>query len=96
VRFGAALERVPPASVPRGSPVTLEQLHEQVRALTAAVSALMGQTAAHQPLVDLRAAAEHLNVSTRTLRRMVEREEVPFRRIGRTLRFNLALLAPRT
>jgi excisionase family DNA binding protein len=52
--------------------------------------------ATHQPRVDLRTAAEHLGLSTRTLRRMVEREEVPYRRIGRTLRFNLALLAPRT
>jgi excisionase family DNA binding protein len=52
--------------------------------------------AAHQPLIDLRTAAEHLGLSTRTLRRMVEREEVPYRRIGRALRFNLALMAPRT
>lgn len=51
--------------------------------------------AAHQPLVDLKAASEHLGVSTRTLRRMVERNEVPFRKIGRTLRFNVALLSPR-
>jgi len=63
----------------------------QLGELTAAVRRM----AAHQPLVDLRTAAEHLGLSTRTLRRMVEREEVPYRRIGRTLRFNLTLLAPR-
>jgi len=60
------------------------------------LSAAVRRMAAHQPLVDLKTAAEHVGVSTRTLRRMVEREQVPYRRIGRTLRFNLALLAPRT
>ena len=73
------------------TPVTLEALCQRLEALTAAVERM----AAHQPLVDLQTAADHLGVSTRTLRRMVERQEVSFRRIGRTLRFNLALLAPR-
>ena len=73
------------------TPVTLDVLHESVQALTAAVERM----AAHQPLVDLQTAADHLGVSKRTLRRLVERHDVPFRRIGRALRFNLALLAPR-
>jgi hypothetical protein len=64
----------------------------QLGELTAAVRRM----AVHQLLVDLRTPAEHLDLSTRTLRRMVEREEVPCRRIGRTLKFNLALLAPRS
>jgi excisionase family DNA binding protein len=68
----------------------LDALYKRIEALTAAVERI----AAHQPLVDLQTAADHLDVSTRTLRRLVERGEVPFRRIGRVLRFNLALLAP--
>lgn len=63
--------------------------------LTAEVRELRAQVAAHQPLVDLKTAADHLGVSTRTLRRMVEAETVPYRRIGRTLRFPLAALGPR-
>lgn len=70
----------------------LTEIGQRLMALTAAVERM----AAHQPLVDLQTAADHLDVSTRTLRRMVAAEEVPYRRIGRTLRFNLALLAPRT
>jgi excisionase family DNA binding protein len=81
----AAVERLTPPQL-----VSVAQA-AQLGELTAAVRRM----AAHQPLVDLRTAAEHLGLSTRTLRRMVEREEVPYRRIGRTLRFNLALLAPR-
>jgi excisionase family DNA binding protein len=81
----AAVERLTPPQLVGVAQAT------QLGELTAAVKRM----AVHQPLVDLRAAAEHLGVSTRTLRRMVEREEVPFRRIGRTLRFNVALLAPR-
>lgn len=53
------------------------------------------QLAANQPLVDLQVAAEHLGISTRTLRRMCAAGKVPFRRVGRTLRFQLALLAPK-
>jgi len=73
------------------STVDLQQLVDRIEALTSAVERL----AAHQPLVDLQTAADHLGVSTRTLRRLVANEQVPYRRVGRTLRFNLALLAPR-
>lgn len=63
----------------------LDRLTETVRSL-----------AASQPLVDLQVAADHLGVSTRTLRRMCAAGKVPFRRVGRALRFQLALLAPRS
>ena len=45
--------------------------------------------------VDLKGAGAHLGVSTRTLRRWVDAGRVPFRRVGRTLRFPLAALNPR-
>jgi excisionase family DNA binding protein len=66
---------------------TVGDLSLQVRGLTEAV-------AGHLPLVDLHTAAKHLGVSTRTLRRMVAADVVPYRRFGRTLRFSLTLLAP--
>jgi hypothetical protein len=72
--------------------VTLETLADEIRELRIAVEKM----AAHQPLVDIKAAAEHMGVSTRTLLRYVANDQVPYRRIGKTLRFNLALLAPRT
>lgn len=70
---------------------TLADVAKQLAELTAVVR----QLAASQPLVDLQVAAEHLGISTRTLRRRCEAGEVPFRRVGRQLRFQLALLAPR-
>jgi excisionase family DNA binding protein len=69
-------------------------LTETVGALSKQVEGLTDAVAGHLPLVDLRAAAEHLGVSTRTLRRMVAAEAVPYRRFGRTLRFSLTLLSP--
>jgi excisionase family DNA binding protein len=63
-------------------------LSKQVEGLSEAV-------AGHLPLVDLKTAAGHLGVSTRTLRRMVAADEIPYRRFGRTLRFSLTLLAPK-
>jgi excisionase family DNA binding protein len=63
-------------------------LSKQVAGLTEAV-------AAQSPLVDLKTAANHLGVSTRTVRRMVAADQLPYRRLGRTLRFSLALLAPK-
>ncbi len=72
-------------------PATIDDVARQLEELTAVVR----QLAANQPLVDLQVAASHLGVSTRTLRRMCAAGEVPFRRVGRTLRFQLALLGPR-
>lgn len=73
---------------------------EDVSALAAEVRALRDEIrrlreATPQSLVDLKVAAGHLGVSTRTLRRWVEAGRVPFRRVGRTLRFPLAALNPR-
>lgn len=50
---------------------------------------------ANMPLVDVGAAAKHLDVSTRTVRRLVENGKIPFRRVGRSLRFNLGQLGTR-
>jgi excisionase family DNA binding protein len=77
---------------PNNDPVAVQlaQLRATVEALTATVERL----AAIAPMVDLKTAAQHMGVSTRTLRRMVEAETVPYRRFGRTLRFPLAALGP--
>jgi excisionase family DNA binding protein len=71
-----------------------EPLAAQVAALTAQVEALTKVVQRIGPLVDLKTAAQHMGVSTRTLRRMVEAETIPYRRFGRTLRFPLAALGP--
>jgi excisionase family DNA binding protein len=68
-------------------------LAAEVRALREEIRRLRESTP--QSLVDLKAAAAHLGVSTRTLRRWVDAGRVPFRRVGRTLRFPLAALNPR-
>ena len=72
-------------------PADLESIARQLQQLAEAVERL----AANQPLVDLQVAADHLGVSIRTLRRMCAAGEVPFRRVGRALRFNLAMLGPK-
>lgn len=69
-------------------------LTETVGALSKQVEGLTQAVAGHLPLVDLRTAAEHMGISTRTLRRMVAAEAVPYRRFGRSLRFSLTLLSP--
>jgi len=71
----------------------LSALAAEVKALREEIRRLRESTP--QPLVDLKAAALHLGVSTRTLRRWVDANRVPFRRVGRTLRFPLAALNPR-
>lgn len=40
-----------------------------------------------QPLLDVRAAAELLNVSTRTVYTLVERGQLPHARVGGQIRF---------
>lgn len=55
----------------------------------------VGHIAPLTNLLELDVAAAHLGVSTRTLRRWVDAGRVPFRRVGRTLRFPLAALNPR-
>ena len=71
---------------------TLADMARQIAELTSVIR----QLAANQPLVDLQVAAKHIGVSTRTLRRMCEAGEIPFRRVGRQLRFQLAMFAPRS
>jgi excisionase family DNA binding protein len=71
----------------------VSELAAEVRALREEIRRLRESTP--QSLVDLKAAAAHLGVSTRTLRRWVDAGRVPFRRVGRTLRFPLAALNPR-
>jgi excisionase family DNA binding protein len=80
----------------------LPSASEELASLTAIVGDLSKQVAGlaevvagQSPLVDLKTAAKHLGVSSRTVRRMVAADELPYRRFGRTLRFSLALLAPR-
>lgn len=46
-----------------------------------------------QPLVDVTEAAKFLGVSTKTVRRLVAADAIPFKRVGRSLRFNLSQLA---
>lgn len=45
-----------------------------------------------EPLVTLQAAAEYLNVSTRTVRRLVATGDLDCRRVGRQLRFEAPVL----
>jgi excisionase family DNA binding protein len=45
-----------------------------------------------QPLLTLQEAAAYLRVSTRTVRRLVERGELEARYVGRSLRFEEATL----
>ena len=85
---------------PKMSAMNAQVKIDDVSALAAAVRALREEIrrlreSTPQSLVDLKAAAAHLGVSTRTLRRWVDAGRVPFRRVGRTLRFPLAALNPR-
>lgn len=61
----------------------LDKLTAEVRSLRAAVVL---------PLVDVEAAAKHLSVSTRTVRRLVRDKAIPFKMVGRYPRFDLSLL----
>jgi excisionase family DNA binding protein len=72
---------------------TLETVTAQLAQLQHQLEELTRVVAQHQPLVDLQTAADHMGVSTRTLRRMVHAEQVAYRRVGRSLRFNLSLLS---
>lgn len=70
----------------------VEALRLQVAELTEVVRAIRASMPVQ--LVDVGQAAAHLGVSPRTLRRMVRAGQVPFRRVGRQLRFELAALRP--
>jgi excisionase family DNA binding protein len=51
------------------------------------MNALSALTTETQPLLDVRRAAELLNVSPRTVYALVERNEVPHARVGGQIRF---------
>lgn len=72
---------------------TTADLMAAIEALRAEVQLLRLQTP--QQLVDYDQAAAHLGVSTRTVKRWVAEERIPYRRIGRFVRFPLAALNPR-
>ena len=61
----------------------LQELKEVVQEMRAAMPSVM---------LDLRAAANYMGISTRQLRRLVADQVVPFRRMGRSLRFPMAQL----
>jgi excisionase family DNA binding protein len=67
-------------------------LQDQVEDLTVAIQSLERHLPA--TLVDIRGAANYLDVSIRTVRRMVVRREIPYRRVGKVLRFDLTDLRP--
>jgi excisionase family DNA binding protein len=73
-------------------PPTLAEVMTAVAEQQAEVAKL--RAAIPQQMVDLKAADEHLGVSERTVKRWVKEGRVPFRRVGRTLRFPLAALNP--
>ena len=77
-----------------GSPTRelIVRLETQVTALTGAVRGLEERLPAS--LVDIQGAADYLCVSIRTVRRMVARREIPYRRVGKVLRFDLTDLRP--
>jgi excisionase family DNA binding protein len=60
----------------------IEQLREEVRALKASHPTPTG-------LVDVEGLAAYLDVSPRTVRRMVANKEVATKRVGRSVRFDL-------
>jgi excisionase family DNA binding protein len=61
----------------------LQELTHVVHEMRAALPSVM---------LDLRAAADYMGISTRQLRRLVADQVVPFRRMGRSLRFPMAQL----
>jgi excisionase family DNA binding protein len=75
-------------------PATLDDVAAQLSELMLAIERLTEAVVRREPLVDVKTAAEHIGVSTRTLHRMVADELVPYRRFGRTLRFPLAAFGP--
>jgi len=68
--------------------VTLEQVMTALVELQAEVHQLRASD--RQPLVDVQGVADYLQVSARTVRRMVAAKELAVTRVGRHLRFDLA------
>jgi excisionase family DNA binding protein len=64
----------------------IEGLREEVRQLRSSIPTT---------LVDVQAAADYMGVSPRTVRRLVHDDAIPYRRVGRHVRFDLARLAPK-
>jgi excisionase family DNA binding protein len=72
----------------------LADLRAEVRALAAQVEHLRRSLPAQ--LVSIQEAAGHLHLSLSTVRRMVKRGDLPCRRLGRSVRVDLAALHPMT
>jgi excisionase family DNA binding protein len=72
----------------------LADLRAEVRNLAAQVEHLRRSLPAQ--LVSVQEAAEHLHLSLSTVRRMVKRGDLPSRRLGRSVRVDLAALHPMT
>jgi excisionase family DNA binding protein len=66
------------------SPVTLEALNQRIEALTTAVERLTPPE-----LVSVAHAARQLGVSARTIRRWVRAGQIPFVKLGNTVRIDL-------
>jgi excisionase family DNA binding protein len=65
-------------------PVTLEVLNQRIEALTAAVERLTPPE-----LVSVAQSARQLGVSARTIRRWVRARQIPFVKLGNTVRIDL-------
>ncbi len=72
----------------------LAHLRAEVRALASRVEQLRRTLPAQ--LVSMQEAAGHLDLSLSTVRRMVKRGDLPYRRLGRSVRVDLAALHPMT
>jgi excisionase family DNA binding protein len=60
--------------------------------LPSSVSCALSKHMTDEPLVDVASAAAYLNVSVKTVRRLVTAGELECRRVGRQLRFEPAVL----
>ena len=77
----------------KDNPIGAVQLPEVVRQLQELKVVVQDMRAAMPSvMLDLRAAADYMGISTRQLRRLVADQVVPFRRMGRSLRFPMAQL----
>lgn len=70
------------------APATIETVARQLADLTAVVQGM--RAAVPSIMLDLQAAADAMGISTRQLRRLIADDAVPYRRLGRSLRFPMA------
>ncbi len=88
------LERVLAAAFHQAVRDELAELRGEVRALAAQVEHL--RRALPAQLVSMREAADRLGLSLSTVRRMAKHGDLPCRRMGRSVRVDLAVLHPMT